>query len=163
MTAFDYAVLLIIGLSILLSVMRGLVREVMSLVSWVAAFWIANAYTAQLAPLLPQEIPNVSLRLLAAFLILFLATLLVLSLVTIAASEFVKTLGLGPMDRVLGASFGLARGLLIVVTLLLLAGLTSLPRQGVWRNAMFSAPLEAVAMQVKPWLPDDLAKRINYE
>jgi len=163
MTAFDYAVLLIIGLSILLSVMRGLVREVMSLVSWVAAFWIANAYTAQLAPLLPQEIPNVSLRFLAAFLILFLATLLVMSLVTIAVAEFVKTLGLGPMDRVLGASFGLARGLLIVITLLLMAGLTSLPRQGVWRNAMFSAPLEAVAMQVKTWLPDDLAKRINYE
>lgn len=163
MTPFDYAVLLIIGSSILLSVMRGLAREVMSLLSWVAAFWIANVYTVQLAPLLPPAIPTASLRYLAAFLILFLATLLVMSLVAIAVSEFIKTLGLGPMDRVFGASFGLLRGILIVTTLVLLSGLTSLPRQPFWRNAMFSSPLEAVAVQVKAWLPDDLAKRINYE
>ncbi len=163
MTVFDYAALLIVGFSVLLSVMRGAVREVLALLSWVVAFWVANIYTVQLAPLLPNGIPDESLRLLAAFVILFLVALLLMSLLTIAMSELVKTIGLGLLDRGLGALFGLARGGLIVMVLVLLAGLTSVPRQRYWRNAMFSAPLEALAMNLKPWLPEGLSRRINYD
>ena len=163
MTSFDYAVLLIAGFSVLLSVMRGMVREILALLSWVAAFWVANAFSGQLVPMLPASIPNESLRYLAAFVILFLATLLVTSLITIALSEIIKNLGLKPADRLLGAFFGLARGMLIVLVIVLVAGLTALPHQSFWRNAMFSAPLEAVAQMVKPWLPEDFSKHINYE
>ena len=163
MTLFDYAVLLIIGLSILLSVMRGMVREILALLSWVVAFLIANIYTVQFAPMLPKAIPGDSLRLLAAFVILFLATLLVMSLLAIAMSGLVKSIGLSMMDRGLGALFGLVRGLLIVMVLVLVGGLTSLPHQNFWQNAMFSAPLEAFAVSIKPWLPDDLSKRIRYD
>lgn len=163
MTAFDYVVLLTVGFSILLSVMRGVVREVLALLSWVVAFWLANMYTVQLEPMLPEAIPSESLRFLAAFVILFLVALLVMSLLTIGISELVKKVGLSIIDRALGAVFGLARGVLIVLVLVLLAGLTTLPRQSVWQNAMFSAPLEAFASAVKPWLPDDLSKRIRYD
>lgn len=163
MTAFDYTLLAVVGVSILLGVMRGLVREALNLLAWVAAFWLAYAYTADIAPMLPEAIPSESLRLLAAFVMLFLGALLLMSLVTIALAELVKNLGLGVYDRGLGALFGLARGVLIVLTLVLLAGLTSLPHQGFWRNAMFSAPLETLAADVKPWLPEGLSKRINYE
>ena len=147
----------------LLGVMRGLVREALNLLAWVAAFWLANAYTVDVARLLPEAIPTESLRFLAAFIMLFLGALLLMSLVTIALAELVKTLGLGVYDKGLGGLFGLARGGLIVLTLVLLAGLTGLPHQGFWRNAMFSAPLEAFAVDVKPWLPDGLSKRISYE
>jgi len=163
MTSFDYAVLLIVGFSVLLSVMRGMVREILALLSWGAAFVVANAFSGKLVPMLPASIPNESLRYLAAFVILFLATLLVTSLITIALSEVIKNLGLKPADRLMGAVFGLARGMLIALVIVLVAGLTSLPRQPFWRNAMFSAPLEAVAQMVKPWLPEDFSKRINYE
>jgi len=163
MTAFDYVVLLTVGLSILLSVMRGVVREVLALLSWAAAFWLANIYTVRFAPMLPEAIPSESLRFLAAFVILFLVALLVMSLLTIGISELVKTVGLSMIDRGLGAVFGLARGVLIVLVLVLLGGLTSLPRQSAWQNAMFSAPLEAFASIAKPWLPDDLSKRIQYD
>lgn len=163
MTSFDYAVLLIAGFSVLLSVMRGMVREILALLSWVAAFWVANAFSGQLVPMLPASIPNESLRYLAAFVILFLVTLLVTSLITIALSEVIKNLGLKPADRLLGALFGLVRGMLIALVIVLVAGLTTLPRQPFWRNAMFSAPLEAVAQMVKPWLPEDFSKHINYE
>ena len=163
MTAFDYVVLLTIGFSILLSVMRGMVREILALLSWVVAFWLANLYTVRFAPMLPEAIPSESLRLMAAFIILFLAVLLVMSLLAIGISELVKTVGLSMIDRGLGAMFGLARGILIVLVLVLMAGLTSLPRQSVWQNAMFSAPLEAFAGIVMPWLPVDLSKRIHYE
>lgn len=163
MTAFDYAVLLIIGFSILLSVLRGAVREILALASWVAAFLFANAWSVWLAQQLPPSIPNEQLKLLAAFLILFLAVLLLMTLFAIALSELIKKIGLGGMDRGLGALFGLARGLLIVMVLVLLGGLTSLPREAVWRDAMFSPLLEALTGEIKPWLPDDFSKRLNYD
>ena len=162
MTAFDYAVILVIGVSILLSVMRGFLREVMALLAWVVAFWVANLYTAQLAPLLPQSIPTPELRLLAAFVAIFLATLLVMTLISITVSHFLKAIGVGPLDRALGAVFGFARGMVIVLVLVLMAGLTSLPKSPMWKNAMFSSPLEILVMQFKPWLPVELAKRLKY-
>lgn len=163
MTAFDYAVLVIVGASVLLSVMRGAVREILALLSWVAALWVAYVYTMQLAPMLPANIPSQSLRLLAAFVILFLGSLLIMSLISIALSQFVKALGLGPLDRVLGAVFGLARGVLIALVVVLAAGLTSVPHQDYWKNAMFSPPLEAVVQSARPWLPEDFSRRISYD
>lgn len=162
MTVFDYAVLAIIGLSILLSMMRGFLREVLALAGWVAAFFVAKLYTLELAPLLPEAIPSETLRLLAAFVILFLATLLVTSLLAIALSEVFKKVGLGWLDRWLGAIFGLARGVIIVGVLVLLAGLTSIPQDARWRNAMFSAPLEALVMSCLPWMPHGVAKHIKF-
>lgn len=162
MTSFDYAVLAIVGLSILLSMMRGFLREVLSLAGWVAAFFVARLYTTELAPLLPTAIPTDSLRVLAAFLILFLATLLVTSLLAIALSEVFKKVGLGWLDRWLGAIFGLARGVMIVGVLVLLAGMTNIPQDARWRNAMFSAPLEAMVTNVLPWLPKAVASHIRY-
>lgn len=163
MTVFDYAVLLIIGLSVLLGVIRGMVREVLALAGWVIAFLVANVFAADLAPLLPAAVSGESLRLLVAFAALFVITLLITGLVSVLASELVKSLGLGVVDRVLGVLFGLARGLLIVMVAVLLAGLTSLPRQPFWRQAALSGPLETVANGIKPWLPRELSKRIRYD
>ena len=163
MTVFDYVVLVIMGLSVLLSILRGFVRETLALASWLVAFFVAKLYTLELAPLLPQSIPSQSLRLLAAFLILFLATLLICSLLVIALSAVFKRAGLGWMDRCLGALFGLARGMIIVGVLVLLGGLTSLPKDVRWRNAMFSAPLEAMVVSLLPWFPNDIAKHVKYD
>ncbi len=163
MTVFDYAVLVIVGLSILLSVIRGLVREVLALLAWVVAIVVANLFSGKVVTLLPGEIPTVELRLLAAFVAVFLVVLLAMSLVAIAVSKLVRGVGLALEDRVLGALFGFARGILIVLVLVLLAGLTSLPREPVWRNAVLSPPLEACAVYVKAWLPNDLSQRIRYD
>lgn len=163
MTGFDYAVLGIIGISVLLSIMRGFVREILALVSWVVAFIVAKLYTMELVPLLPEAIPSEALKLLAAFLILFLATLLLCSLLAIALSQIFKKVGLGWADRGLGALFGVLRGVLIVATLVLLAGFTAIPKDPMWRNAMFAAPLEAMVSSVLPWLPEDIAKHVKYD
>ncbi|MEK9826324.1 MAG: CvpA family protein, partial [Methylotenera sp.] len=80
MTAFDYTVLAILGLSIIFSVMRGLVKEVLSILAWFVAFYVGRTYTDQMLPLMPTDIPSESLRTLAAFLVLFLATLLLATL-----------------------------------------------------------------------------------
>lgn len=163
MTVFDYAVLTIVGLSVLLSVIRGLVREVLALLAWVIAFVAANLLAGELAVLLPPEVPSDELRLLAGFAGVFLAVLLLMSLLAIFASKLVKSAGLGVEDRVLGGVFGLARGGLVVIILVLAAGLTSLPRQPVWRDALMSGPLEAFAGQIKSWLPVALSQRITYD
>jgi membrane protein required for colicin V production len=162
MTAFDYAVLAIVAISAVLSVVRGLVREVLALLAWIFAFVAANLFAADLAAWLPAAIESAEMRLLAGFLGVFFAVLVAMSLVALGISRLVKKAGLGFEDRVLGALFGIARGGLIVMVLVLLAGLTSLPRQPAWRQAVLSPPLEALAVQVKELLPGPLSARIRY-
>ncbi len=163
MTWFDYSVLLVIGLSALIAVLRGFVREVLSLAAWIIAFAAASTLAAQVAPMLPEAIPNDALRMLAGFLLVFGATWLVMILITLAIVELIKVAGLGFFDRVLGLLFGLARGALVVLTAVLLAGMTRLPESPGWRDAMLSAPLEVLALVVKPWLPPDMARKIRYD
>jgi membrane protein required for colicin V production len=163
MTSFDYAVLLIIGISIVVSMMRGAVREVLAIMGWVAAIYAAKTYATQLVPLLPADIPTEQLRILAAYVIVFFGVLVVASLLTIALSSLIKKIGLNWFNRFLGGFFGLARGLLIVCVLVFLAGLTSLPKDARWTNAMFSAPLEALVKSALPWLPKTVAKYVKYD
>ncbi|HBA09865.1 MAG: colicin V production protein [Methylotenera sp.] len=163
MTIFDYIVLIIIGLSVILSVMRGMIREVLAIVGLVAAFYVGVTYTNQLLPMMPIDIPNDALRVLAAFLVLFLATLLLATLLGIALSAIFKKAGLGWLNRFLGALFGVARGLLIVCVIVFLAGLTDIPKDSRWRNAMFSAPIEALVLSLLPWVPESIAKHVKYD
>lgn len=162
MTLFDYAVLAIVGFSVLLGVMRGFVREVMALGSWVVAFVIASAYGGDVAPLLAKQIPDENWRVLAAVVAVFIVVLVVMNIVAMLVSKLIKSAGLGVEDRLLGSVFGLARGVAVVLALVLGAGLTMLPRQPVWKDAMLAAPLEKLAVIVKQWLPQDWAKNISY-
>ncbi len=162
MTAFDYAVLAILVASIVVSVLRGLVKEVLSLLAWIAAFVVANRYAASFAEMLPAVVPAGSLRLIVAFASLFVATLLLGALINLAIGMVIKATGLAVADRGLGGLFGLARGVLIVLTLVILAGLTELPRQPVWKDAVLSPLAESGARTVKPWLPDDWARHVRF-
>ncbi len=163
MTAFDYAVLAIVGLSIVLSVWRGAVRELLALASWVIAFLAAQAYGPAVSGYLPAALAQPSLRVLAGFVIVFVAVLVLMTLAALLLSKLIRAAGLGPVDRALGAVFGFLRGMLVVLILVLLSGLTAAPRQPAWRDAMLSAPLEAAAMAVRSYLPDELSRRISYE
>ena len=163
MTVFDYAVLTIIGASVLLSVMRGFVREVMALAAWVIAFIVASLLSGSVAGWLTGNIGDESIRALVAFVAVFLGTLLGMSLVALAVSSLVRKAGLGLEDRLLGAFFGLARGMLVVMIVVLLAGLTKLPKQRAWTEAMLSAPLEALVGAARPWLPEILARNVSYD
>lgn len=163
MTLFDYTVLLIIGLSVIISLMRGAVREFIALLGWVLAAGLAIHYGSQVAVYLPASIPDQNLRLLAAMIGIFGATWLVTTLLAIAISELVKALGLGVIDRMLGLVFGLIRGMVVVLAIVIAAGLTSMPQEPYWKSAMFSPPLEALALSIKPWLPADLAARMKFD
>jgi membrane protein required for colicin V production len=162
-TAFDYVVLAVIGLSVLVSVLRGALRELLSLLAWSAAAFLAIRFAPAVATLLPAVVSNQTLRLAVAFVLLLVMCVLLLSLVVMALSALLRKSGLSGTDRLLGAAFGFARGIVILVALTLLAGFTELPRQAVWRGAMFSAPLEALALWVRSYLPEAVAARIRYD
>jgi membrane protein required for colicin V production len=162
MTLFDYTVLTIVGASVVLSVMRGFTRELLALLAWVAAFIVATGASGTVAGWLANSISDESLRALTAFVAVFVGTLLLVSIAGLLLSQAVRRAGLGVEDRLLGAVFGLARGLLIVLVAVLLAGLTPLPRQPAWVNAMLSPPLEALAGALKPWLPQVFSRNISY-
>ena len=143
--------------------MRGAVREVLAIMGWIAAIIAAKTYATDLVPLLPADIPTESLKILAAYVIVFFGVLVIASLLTIALSSLIKKIGLNWFNRFLGGFFGFARGLIIVCVLVFLAGLTSLPKDARWTNAMFSSPLEALVKTLLPWLPPTIAKHVAYD
>ena len=125
MTAFDLIVIGIVGLSTVFAFWRGLIRVVMSLVALVAAVLAAIQFSPAVANMLPVLSDNPTTRYLAAFALVFIVVALVGALLGWVLSRAIRAIGLGFVDRLLGAVFGVARGVLIVVIAVLLAGLTT--------------------------------------
>ncbi len=162
MTAFDLIVIGIVGLSAVFAFARGLVRVVMSLVALVAGVLAAIHLSPAAANMLTTLSDNAVTRYLVAFAMIFTVVVIVGALLGWLLARAIRAIGLGFIDRVLGAVFGVARGVLIVVIGVLLAGLTTLPRQEWWQNAFLSPPLVTAALSLRPWLPRSMAERLDY-
>ena len=161
MTWFDYAVIAIVCLSVLLAVIRGVVREIAALAGWAAALILSGLFAQDLAQWLPIALSPV-LKAVIAYLVIFLGVLLLSGLAGLLLAKLFRAAGLGFTDRAVGALFGLVRGALIVFVGVMLAGLTSLPKELFWREAALSGPVETAVLAAKPALPKDLAQRIRY-
>lgn len=131
----DWVILSIILLSSLMSLRRGFVKEALSLVTWLAAFIVARLFSDSLAILLEPYIDLPSFRAIAAFMILFIATLILGALVSFIIGELVKLTGLSGTDRLLGIFFGVARGLILVIALVAVLGLTPITRDPWWQQS----------------------------
>lgn len=162
MTWIDYAVLAIIGVSVLFSIIHGFVRGLLSLAGWVGAFVAARYFAADAAALLPAAVPHDSLRIMLGFLAVFVSVLIAAVLLAMLVSGLIKRAGLGPVDRALGAVFGFVRGVAIVAIAALVAGMTALPSTPAWRESFSAGPLEMLARTLQGWLPVDLSKHIHY-
>ncbi|MDK9713111.1 MAG: CvpA family protein [Sulfuritalea sp.] len=162
MTAFDYAVLTVIAASVLLGLWRGVVSEILALAAWVVAFLVARAQGSQVADWLTGQIAEPGMRLAAAYVLIFVGVLLVFAIARMIISLMLKAVGLGLLDRLLGAAFGVLRGVLVVWVAVLVAGMTPLPKADWWRDAMLAPPLETAVIAAKPWLPAEAAKRIRF-
>ena len=160
MTGLDFAVIVILLVSLLLGVWRGLVYEVLSLLGWPLAFVLSKLFAGNVAPLMP--VVQESARVAVAYAVVFIAALVVWGVLAWLVSKLVKAAGLGWLDRVLGGLFGVLRGGLVVLALVWLAGLTDIPKQPFWRNAQMSKAAENVALLTKSWLPDNITQRIHY-
>ena len=163
MNWLDYAVIGVLLVSMIWSALRGVVREIVSLGGWIIAFLAANLFAGPLAAHLPQAIPGESLRTLAAFLAIFVIALICSALVGLLMSKLVNAVGLGAIDKALGALFGIARGAILVLVAVLAAGLTNAPKQAWWKESTGGALLTHAALVLKPWLPDSFAQRLRYD
>ena len=161
MTWFDFGVLSVLVVSVAISLLHGLAREMVSLGVWVGGFILSTLFGGQVASLLPQSLSPL-LSALMGFLIVFGVVLVIGWIVGLALSSAVRASGLGPADRALGSVFGLVRGLIIVLVVVLLAGLTPVPREPFWREAALSGPFETAALALRPYLPAGLAQRMKY-
>ena len=162
MAVFDYVVIGIVALSLILGLWRGVVSELIALAAWILAFMASLEFGTQAGQQLFAGIADPALRALAGCAAVFIGVLVVMSLVRLAVRSMVKALGLSLSDRLLGMVFGLARGVLVVLVLVATGGLTSAPQQTWWKQAVLAQPLETAVLVAKPWLPDDLAKRIRF-
>lgn len=159
MSVFDIAVLVVIALSALLGWWRGFMYELFSLLGWIAAYIAATTMSNQVLPYIPEAVKAETVRSAAAFALVFVVTLIVAALFAWLLSKLTKFAGLSVLDGKFGAMFGAVRGLLVVLALVWVGGLTSLPEKPWWKDALTSKPLHQAAMYARDYLPTQAAKR----
>ena len=136
MNWIDFVILGVIGFSAMISVVRGFVKEALSLVIWFGAFFIASQYYEKLAVYF-SKIEDDMFRKGAAIAALFVATLIVGAVVNYVIAQLVQKTGLSGTDRVLGVVFGTLRGVLIVAACLFFVdAFTTLPNSGWWEKSV---------------------------
>jgi len=158
----DYLIIGIIVISAGISIVRGFMKEVLSLISWILAFWVAMMFHSHLSTLLANYISTPSIRLFLAFFALFAVTLILGALVNHLICQIVEKTGLTGTDRALGVVFGLLRGLAIVTILILAAGATPMPSDSWWQNSLLIDHFVNLALWVRDMLPSEIAQHINY-
>ena len=161
MSWVDLIIVAIIIISALISVVRGFVKESISLASWILAGFIALRYFAPLAELLEPYIESPTIRTGTGFAILFVSSLIIGAIINFMASQAVSKTGLSGTDKSLGVVFGAARGMLIVTMLVLLAGLTPMPTEPWWNDSSMIEFFSDMANWIKDILPRDIASRFN--
>jgi membrane protein required for colicin V production len=163
MNALDYAWIAIVALSLLLGLWRGVVREIFALAGWILAIVASLTFAGEVASWLPATLGSPTVRMVAAFVAIFLAVLIALSVAGILLAKLFRAAGLGVADRFLGAVFGIARGALIVFLVVLAAAFTTLPKEPLWRQSVLTPAIETAVIAAKPWLPARIAERVRYD
>jgi len=162
MNGFDLALVAVVGLSALFAFVRGLIRELVALATWIIGVVAAIAYAGTLAGMLPGLDAAPVAKEAIAFAAILLAVMIAGAVVSRMFAGVVRAIGLGFVDRTLGAAFGVARGLLVVVVFALIAGVTTLPKRDWWQNSTLGQPLAQAALALKPYLPRAWAERLDF-
>jgi membrane protein required for colicin V production len=156
----DWALLAVLGVSVAVGLWRGFVFEIMSLLGWVVAWIVAQWFAVDLSPHVPIGAPGSTLQLAVAFVLCFVAALIVWALIARLVRMMLHATPLSAVDRLLGAGFGLLRGgvlLLVVATVVLLTPWGKSPG---WRASHGAMWLNSALHGLKPLLPETVARRL---
>jgi membrane protein required for colicin V production len=156
MPALDWIFAAVLLLSILLGAWRGLVYEVLSLINWIVAFVVAQWLALDMAQRLPMSGASDTVRYAAGFVLVFIASVLVGGLIAAVVKKLIATVGLRPVDRVLGAVFGLTRGMLLLLLVTVLVNMTTLKDSTAWQESVGVRVALVALKAIKPALPRDL-------
>lgn len=158
MTFVDWTLIGILGLSFVIGAWRGLVYEVLSVFVWLAAFILAQWFAPDVAAKLPLAGTNESFRYAAGFVLVFVGTAFVAGLITQLIKKLVAAVGLRPVDRTLGAIFGLLRGAILLLAIAVVMNMTALRGQVDWQASQGATMLTELLMKLKPLLPQEFGK-----
>ncbi len=159
--ALDWIILAILLLSMVLGAWRGLVYEVLSVLGWVAAFIVAQIYASTVGNLLPMSGATDALRYAAGFVITFIGSAFAAGLLAWLAKKLIETVGLRPVDRALGAFFGLMRGFVILLAATTAVLMTPLKEAQWWKQSAGAGFLSVTLRAVKPILPSEVGQYIQ--
>jgi membrane protein required for colicin V production len=157
----DFVFIALILISGLISLYRGFVREVFSVVTWVVAIWVGIRFAGTVAVYLPAALSDETLRLGVAFAVLFILVLIAGGVIGIVMTRLVRGTGLTGTDRALGIVFGLLRGVLIVALLVFLASLTLAPEETWWQESRLVPEFERIVGWLLDQLPETLRERLR--
>lgn len=155
----DWALLGVLFASMVVGLWRGLVYEVLSLAGWVAAFflaqWLATDVVAWV-PFVQNAAPSVQYA--VGYVLVFVGSLFVVALLSWLVKKLIESVGLRPVDRVLGGAFGLARGVVLLLALTVVLQLTGLSKSDWWQSAKGPVWLDLTIQGLKPLMPESMAK-----
>ena len=161
MSWVDLIIVAIIVISALISLVRGFVKESISLASWIIAGFVGLRYFTALADVLEPYIESPTIRNGTGFAILFVCSLIIGAIINFMVSQLVSQAGLSGTDKSLGVVFGAARGVMIVILGVMILGLTPMPSESWWKNSTMIEYFARIASWMKDILPDDVASRFS--
>ena len=161
MTSFDWILAGVLVLSLLMGAWRGLVYEVLSLLGWVASFYAAQWFAPEVSRMLSWPTASEPVRYAAAFVLLFVVALFAAGLLAALIKKMVEAIGLRPVDRTLGAAFGVLRGLILLLAATVVIEMTALKSSDWWLESNGAQMLSAGLANVKPLLPEPFARVLN--
>lgn len=154
----DYAIVIIIVFSALISFARGFVREAISLVTWIVAVLVALRFSNALAELFVKYVHTASIRTVIAFSILLIVVLIIGGLINYLFSQLVDKIGFSGTDRILGFAFGLARGILLIGVLVLLGNMGGATEAPWWGKSQFIPQFQGIAHWLQRFVPSDVTR-----
>lgn len=157
----DYTIIAILALSVLVGLWRGLVAEVLALLIWVAAFWVAWTFGPEVAAYFEGHIEVPSARIILAYALCFVAVLIAGALLKFIIGKLVSGTGLSGSDRMLGMIFGLARGVLLVALVVFLLGFTPFTRDPWWHQSRLLPTFTATADWMGERLPQGVRRYLH--
>jgi membrane protein required for colicin V production len=156
--AIDWILIFVLAFSMLLGAWRGLVYEVLSVLGWVAAFYLAQLFAPRVSLMLPMDSLSEPVRYAAGFVLVFIAAVFAAGLLAFLLKKLVEAIGLRPVDRTMGAAFGLVRGVILLLAAAVVMELTALKNSPWWQESKGAVALTAALSALKPVLPEQFAK-----